>query len=103
MEDQSTTLKDTAIDMTTAIIGVGNIGSRIARNLVRGGERVVLAARNQSRADALASELGNLARSATVPNAVSQANTIVLAVYLDAITKLIANLSESLIGKQPIP
>jgi len=99
MEDQSITLKDTAIDMTTAIIGVGNIGSRIARNLVRGGERVVLAARNQSRADALASELGNLARSATVPNAVSQANTIVLAVYLDAITKLIADLSESLIGK----
>ena len=29
MEDQSTTLKDTAIDMTTAIIGVGNIGSRV--------------------------------------------------------------------------
>jgi Trk K+ transport system NAD-binding subunit len=31
--------------MTTAIIGVGNEGSRVARNLVRGGERVVLAAR----------------------------------------------------------
>jgi len=29
--------------VTTAIIGVGNIGSALARNLVRGGERVVLA------------------------------------------------------------
>jgi predicted dinucleotide-binding enzyme len=29
--------------MTTAIIGVGQVGSGLARNLVRGGERVVLA------------------------------------------------------------
>ncbi len=39
--------------MTTAIIGVGQIGSGLARDLVRGGERVVLAARDQSHADAL--------------------------------------------------
>jgi predicted dinucleotide-binding enzyme len=32
--------------MTTAIIGVGQIGSGLARDLVRGGERVVLAARD---------------------------------------------------------
>ncbi len=44
--------------MTTAVIGVGNIGSRVARNLVTGSERVVLAARDQSSADSLAGELG---------------------------------------------
>src|SRR6266536_1520042 len=34
--------------MTTAIIGVGQIGGGLARDLVGGGERVVLAARDQS-------------------------------------------------------
>jgi Trk K+ transport system NAD-binding subunit len=39
--------------MTTAIIGVGNIGKSVARHLVDGGERVVLAARDESNATAL--------------------------------------------------
>ena len=34
--------------MTTAIIGVGNIGKAVAHDLVEGGERVVLAAREES-------------------------------------------------------
>ena len=33
--------------MTTAIIGVGNIGRALARHLVRGGEPVVLAAKDE--------------------------------------------------------
>jgi Trk K+ transport system NAD-binding subunit len=40
--------------MTTAIIGVGNIGKSVARHLVDGGEQVVLAARDESNATALA-------------------------------------------------
>ena len=36
--------------MTTAIIGVGNIGKSVARHLVDGGERVVLATRDESNA-----------------------------------------------------
>ena len=40
--------------LTTAIIGVGNIGSPLARHLVGGGESVVLAAKDESRAQALA-------------------------------------------------
>ena len=47
--------------MTTAIVGVGNIGSALARHLVAGGEPVVLAAKDESRAQALAGELGPLA------------------------------------------
>jgi predicted dinucleotide-binding enzyme len=38
--------------MTTAIIGVGNIGKSVARQLVDGGERVVLAASDESNATA---------------------------------------------------
>jgi len=50
--------------LTTAIIGVGNIGGTLARRLVGGGEPVVLAARNESGAETLASERGPLARAA---------------------------------------
>ena len=42
--------------MTTAIIGVGNIGGALAGHLVDGSESVVLAARNESKAEALAKE-----------------------------------------------
>ena len=44
--------------MTTAIIGTGNIGGTLARHLVRGGEPVVLAAKDEANAAALAQELG---------------------------------------------
>jgi predicted dinucleotide-binding enzyme len=46
---------------TTAIVGVGNIGGAVARHLVAGGESVVLAAKDQSSAEALAATLGPLA------------------------------------------
>lgn len=85
--------------MTTAIIGLGNVGSRAARNLVQGGERVVLAARDQSGADALAAELGPLATSASVADAVSAADAVLFAVWLDTGKELISQLSQSLVGK----
>jgi predicted dinucleotide-binding enzyme len=85
--------------MTTAVIGVGNIGSRVARNLVLSGERVVVAARDQSSADTLAGELGESASSATAADAVSNADTVVLAVYLDTDKELIPQLSQALVGK----
>lgn len=85
--------------MTTAIIGIGNLGSRVARNLVQGGEPVVLAARDQSGADALAAELGALASSASVADAVSQADAVLLAVWLDTGKELISQLSQALVGK----
>jgi 8-hydroxy-5-deazaflavin:NADPH oxidoreductase len=66
--------------MTTAIIGVGNIGSALAEDLVAGGERVVLAAREQAHAEALAKKLGEGATAATVPDAISQGDVIVFAV-----------------------
>ena len=75
--------------MTTAIVGVGNIGSALARHLVAGGEPVVLAAKDQSRAQALADELGPLAGAAPVQDAISGADTVVLAVWLDSMRELI--------------
>jgi 8-hydroxy-5-deazaflavin:NADPH oxidoreductase len=75
--------------LTTAIIGVGNIGSTVARHLVAGGETVVLAAKDEAHARALANELGPLARAATVDEAISGADAVVLALWLDQIKELV--------------
>jgi predicted dinucleotide-binding enzyme len=77
------------VRLTTAIIGVGNIGGTLARHLVAGGESVVLAAKDQSRAQALADELGPLARAASVEDAIAGADVVVFAVWLDTIKELI--------------
>jgi predicted dinucleotide-binding enzyme len=76
--------------MTTAIIGTGNIGGQVARHLVAGGEPVVLAARDESHAAALANELGPLASAASVRQAIGEANVVVLALWLDTTKRLIA-------------
>jgi predicted dinucleotide-binding enzyme len=85
--------------MTTAIIGTGNIGGQVARYLVAGGERVVLAARDESHAAALANELGPLASAAPVRQAIEDADAVVLAVWLDTTKELIAENADVLQGK----
>jgi 8-hydroxy-5-deazaflavin:NADPH oxidoreductase len=76
--------------LITAIIGVGNIGSPLARHLVDGYERVVLAAKDESRAQALAQQLGPLARAASVDDAIAGSDVVVFAVLFDTIKELIA-------------
>src|SRR5215469_5421257 len=85
--------------MTTGIIGVGNIGGALARHLVRGGEPVVLAARDESAAAALAGELGSLASAATVSGAIEAADVVVLAVWFDALKQVITDYGGLLDGK----
>ena len=85
--------------MTTAIIGVGNVGGALARNLVQGGERVVLAAKDDEHAAKLASELGDRASSASVGDAIAEADTVVFAVWLDTIKELIPSQEDALNGK----
>jgi predicted dinucleotide-binding enzyme len=85
--------------MTTAIIGVGNVGGALARHLVRAGEPVVLAARDESATAALAGELGSLASAASVPDAIGAADVIVLAVWFDALKQVITDYGDLLDGK----
>jgi len=85
--------------MTTAIIGTGKIGGQVARFLVAGGERVVLAAHDESHAAALANELGPLASAAPVRQAIEDADAVVLAVWLDTTRELIADNADVLRGK----
>ena len=85
--------------MTTAIIGIGKIGGAVARHLVGGGESVVLAATDQSHVEALAGELGPLARAASVEDAIADGDAVVFAVWLDTMRELIPQHARLLEGK----
>src|SRR3954464_6088641 len=76
--------------MTTAIIGVGKIGTTVARHLVKGGERVILAGHEAGQAEAMAKELGKNARASTVEQAIGDADVVVLAMWLDSIKEVIS-------------
>jgi predicted dinucleotide-binding enzyme len=85
--------------VTTAIIGAGNIGGAVARHLVAGGEPVVLAAKDKTKAESLAQELGPLAGAASVEDAIAGAEVVVLALWLDAIKDVLARDELLLDGK----
>jgi len=85
--------------MTTAIIGVGNVGGALARHLTAGGEQVVLAAQEEPKAAALAGELGPLASAASVPDAMKAADVVVLAVWFDALKQVVSEYGDLLDGK----
>jgi hypothetical protein len=85
--------------MTTAIIGIGKIGGAVARHLVAGGESVVLAATDQSHVEALADQLGPLARAGSVEEAIADGDAVVFAVWLDTMRELITQHARLLEGK----
>jgi len=76
--------------LTTAIIGVGNLGGTVARHLVAGDELVVLAAADETHAKALADELGPNASAASVEDAIAGADVVVLATWLDQSKELVS-------------
>src|SRR4030081_2047002 len=85
--------------MKTAIIGVGNIAGAVARHLVAGGESVVLAAKRESNAEALAAEVGALAHAASVEDAIADADVVVLGLWLDTLRELIPQHARLLEGR----
>jgi 8-hydroxy-5-deazaflavin:NADPH oxidoreductase len=85
--------------MPTAIIGVGNMGKRVAADLAKGGEAVILAASALPAAEQLARELGPPASAAGVAEAIDQADAVIFAVWLDPMKELIATYGSRLAGK----
>jgi len=85
--------------MATAIIGVGNIGKSVAGHLSAGGERDVLASRDESNARALADQLGEMANAASVEKAITDADVVVFAVGFETLKDLIARHADLLRGK----
>jgi predicted dinucleotide-binding enzyme len=86
-------------DSTVAIIGTGNIGTRLAANFAAGGQDFLLAGRDQEATWELAADLDGHAEVVSVDEAVDRADVLVIAVWLDAFKQLIAQYGERLAGK----
>jgi 8-hydroxy-5-deazaflavin:NADPH oxidoreductase len=89
----------TISDNTVAIIGTGNIGSRLATAFATGGQDFLLAGRDQEAARKVAADLDGQADVVSVDEAVERADVLVLAVWLDAFKQLIAQYGDRLAGK----
>ena len=85
--------------MNTAIVGLGNIGSRLAKNLTAGGEKIIVAERTLEKADRFAKELSGNAQAMSVPDAIKKSDVVILAIYLDAIKQFVATYRDLLVGK----
>jgi predicted dinucleotide-binding enzyme len=86
-------------DATVAIIGTGNIGSRLAANFAAGGQDFLLADRELAAARKLAADLGGHAEVVNIDEAVERADVLVFALWLDAFEQLIDQYGERLAGK----
>ena len=89
----------TISDSTVAIIGTGNIGSRLAADFAAGGQDFLLAGRDQEAARKIASGLGGHAEAVSVNEAIERADVLVIAVWLPDFEQLIAQYGERLAGK----
>jgi predicted dinucleotide-binding enzyme len=84
--------------MKTAIIGLGNIGSRVAKNLVAGGESIIVAARDLTKAKAFVKPLGE-AEAMSIADAVNRADVVILGIWFETIKEFAITHRASLVGK----
>jgi predicted dinucleotide-binding enzyme len=86
--------------VATAIIGIGNLGGTVARELAVGGEPVILSASRQANARKAAAQIGSAA-SAALNNrdAVQRADNVVFALWLDPMREVIDEVADLLPGK----
>jgi predicted dinucleotide-binding enzyme len=92
-------IKVSLSDTTVAIIGSGNIGSRLASNFAAGGQDFLLASRDVEAASKLASDLDGHAEAVSVDDAVERGDVLVFAVWLDSFKQLIADYGDKLASK----
>ncbi|SHE34555.1 NADP oxidoreductase coenzyme F420-dependent [Cnuella takakiae] len=82
-----------------AVIGLGNIGSAVAANLVKGNRPIIVADRTLAKTEALAQKLGALAQPADIAAAIKDADIIVLAIYFNPIQEFLKQYASELAGK----
>ena len=82
-----------------AIIGLGNIGTTLATNMVKGNRAIIIADRTENKAIALGQQLGSLAQPKDIRTAIQEAGIIVFAVYFDVIKELFGTYKTELQGK----
>jgi 8-hydroxy-5-deazaflavin:NADPH oxidoreductase len=82
-----------------AVIGLGNIGTAVVANLVKGNRSVIIADRTLEKANELSKKFGTLAQPATIPYAVKEADILVLAIWFDGIKEFFKAYKTELKGK----
>jgi predicted dinucleotide-binding enzyme len=82
-----------------AVIGTGNLGSRVARRLAAGGIDVVLAADNLSNAQAVADRIGHGVRAVDTTEAVATGDQVVFATWFATTKELLTAYADQLAGK----
>jgi predicted dinucleotide-binding enzyme len=85
--------------MNIAVIGLGNIGTKLATNLTAGGQKIIVADKTPAKAEKLAGELGSNASSMSVRDAIGKADVVILAIYFDAIKEMVTTYRSGLTGK----
>jgi predicted dinucleotide-binding enzyme len=76
--------------LKVAVIGLGNIGTVVASNLVKGNRVVIVADRNIEKAKEFALQSGNLVQPLTIEAAIKEADILVLAIWFNVIKEFIA-------------
>ena len=89
----------TISDSTVAIIGTGNIGSRLAANFAAGGQDFLLADRDQDAARKIASGLDGHAEVVSIDEPVGRADVLVVCLWMDAFEQFITQYGARLAGK----
>jgi predicted dinucleotide-binding enzyme len=85
--------------MRTAVIGLGNLGSRVAAGLAAGGESVIVSQPNMAVARELAGKLGGQAEALPVEEALGKADVVVLALWFNVMKEFVARYRDALVGK----
>ncbi len=80
--------------MNITVIGIGNMGSGLAKQLVRAGYDVAVAGRDLDKARQLASSLGPRVTASDVKTAAAKADVIVLAVPYEEAAAVLASLDD---------
>jgi predicted dinucleotide-binding enzyme len=84
---------------TVAVIGLGNIGTVVATNLVKGNRSVIIADRTLEKANKFAQKLGSQAKAASIVDAIKEAEIIVLTVWFNTIKDFFTTYATELAGK----
>lgn len=82
-----------------AVIGLGNIGQAVAGNLAKSENQFIVADRNLEKAKELSAKWGNNILPSDIPNAVKNAQILVLSIPFEAIEGFLKEYSKDLEGK----
>ncbi len=85
--------------LKVAIIGLGNIGKVVAKNLVNGKQAVIIASKKLEDAQILALQLGSLATAKETVEAIKAADVVILAVWFSTIQEFFKTYATELQGK----